>query len=280
MNKSIEHRPIEELISLVKNDFRKFDQEGLIDEGNFIKTVMYCNEKLGIPIKQIKEVAVNISDNQGELPLDFDKVYYIAALNCTNTNVKTLQNPFDNNVDQDVIYKACLDRETLGCADNYMVTIERKGTSVTYSSGGWTQLTIGKNSYKFCHLDCPNKRKPGKYEVDIRDGKIITPFRSGIIYMIYIGLMQDEDGNVLYPFHPLVTPYYEWTIKEKIISDAIFNSDGNGLGDLYKLAQTEKTKAWIDAYNFTVDDKSFGNYKQKQRERELGWYSQWFRYFQ
>lgn len=280
MDKSYENRPMTELVDMVRNDFRRFNEEGLIDDGVLVKTVMYCNERLGIPIKDIKEVAINIDEFQGTLPLDFDKVYYLAALNCSNTRVTDLKNPFDNNVDQDVIYKACLDRETLGCATNYMVTIERKGVPVTYSSGGWTQLTVAQNSFSACHIDCPNKRKPGKYQVEIRDGKLITPFKSGVVYMIYIGLMEDEEGNVLYPFHPLITPFYEWSIKEKILSDAIFNSDTPGIGEMFKLAQQERAKAWLDAFNFTINDYSFGNAKKRQREKELGWYNKWFKYFQ
>ena len=280
MEKSFENRPMSELVDMIKNDWRKFNEEGLIDEGTLIKTVMYCNEKLGIPVKDIKEVAINIENFEGELPLDFDKVYYMAALHCTNINIDNVRNAFDNNVDQDTIYKAHLDRESLGCVDNYKVTIERKGAPITYTSGGWTQLYLMGNSHKYCHTDCPNKRKPGKYEVEIVDGKLKTPFRTGIIYMIYIGLMQDDEGNILYPFHPLITPYYEWSMKEKIISDAIFNSDSPGLGELYKICQLERSKSWLDAFNFTIDDQSYGNYKKKQRERELGWYSKWFRYFQ
>lgn len=269
-----------ELVSIVKNDFRKFDQEGLIDEGTLVKTVMYCNEKLGIPLKEIKEVAIPIEEYQGELPLDFDKIYYMAALDCSNSGVKSITNPYDNSFDQDVIYKACLDRESLGCVDNYMVRIERNSKQVIYNYNTWTQLHISKNSHIHCHTDCPNKRKTGKYEVEIRDGKLITPFRSGTVYMIYVGLMVDEEGKVQFPFHPLITPYYEWSIKEKIVSDAIFNSDGQGLGDMFQLAQREKLKAWIDAFNFTMDDKSFGQYKVSQRKKELDWYHQWFRYFQ
>lgn len=278
MNK-FEHRPMSELVSLVRNDFRKFDQEGLIDEGTLIKTVMYCNEKLGIPLRDIREVAIDISEYQGELPLDFDKLYYIAALDCSNSGVRNMVNPFDNNVDQDVIYKCHLDRGSLGCTDNYNVVIERKSKQIIYNYNTWTQLHVSKNSHIHCHIDCPNKRRTGKYEVEIKDGKLITPFRTGTIYILYLGQMKDEEGNVLFPFHPLITPYYEWSLKEKVISDAIFNSDGSNLGEMYQLAQREKTKAWLDAFNFTIDDRSFGQYKDSNRKRELGWYNQWFKYF-
>src|SRR5687768_2719716 len=123
-NKIFEHRPVEELFAIVKNDFKKFDAEGLIDEGTLIKTAMWCNEKMGIPIREIREIAIPVVDFKAELPLDFEKLYYICGLKATNTHVTTNVNPFDNNVDQDIIYNAHLDRESLGCVDNYRVIVK------------------------------------------------------------------------------------------------------------------------------------------------------------
>lgn len=274
-----DHRSINELLAIVKRDFKKFDAEGLIDIGSLVKTVMYCNDKLGLPIREIREAAIPIVDFKGELPMDFEKMFYMAGLDCTSSPAVTIRNPFDNNVDQDVIYKACLNREQLGCVDNYQVVVERKGQQIPYHYNQWTQLTVGQQSFDFCHLDCPNKRKQGKYQVEIKDGNLITPFRSGMIYILYIGMMMDTDGNITFPFHPMITPYYEWSVKERIITNAIFETDGQNLGDLLKFAQSERVKAWLDAFNFT-SEKDYGEYLQQQRNRELGWYAQYFRYFQ
>lgn len=277
-DKTFDHRPIEELMAIVKNDFRKFDAENLIDEGNLIKTVMYCNDKLGIPIREVREVAIPVEDFKGELPKDFEKIYYVCGLQCSNTAVRIDKNPFDNNVDQDVIYNAHLNRDQLGCVENYQVVVERKSKEIVYRYGEWTTLEISPSSHKHCHIDSPNKRKHGKYQVEINDDHIKTPFRSGILYIMYIGMMKDENGNITFPFHPMITPYYEWTIKEKILMDMIFNSDGN-VGDMLKLAQQERLKAWLDAFNFTTE-KGYGEFVQYQKKKELGWYNRWFKYLQ
>lgn len=277
-NKVFDHRPISELMAIVKNDLRRFDQEGLIDEGTLIKTVMYCNDKLGLTIREIREVVIPVEDNKAELPEDFEKLYYVSALKCSNSSMTTLVNPFDNNFDQTVIHEACLDRESLGCVDNYQVVIKREGTPVTFAYNSWTQLSaVGSDS--FFHSDCPNRRKPGKYQVHIKDGKIHTPFRSGMLYLMYVGMMKDEDGNITFPFHPMITPYYEYMLREKILSDIMFNSDTTNVGELFKLAQQERVKAWIDAFNFTTD-KGYGEYVNYQRKKELGWYNQYFKFFQ
>lgn len=277
-NKVFSHRPIHELMAIVKNDFRKFDSEGLIDDGTLVKTVMYCNERLGIPIREIREAAIPVSDFKAHLPLDFEKLYYVCALQATNTMVTDMVNPFDNSVDQDIVYEASLDRESLGCVQNYSVTVKRLNTTTVHNHGSWVELDISGNSQS-CHIDCPNKRKKGKYTISIKDDHIETPFRSGMLYIMYVGMMKDEEGNITFPFHPLITPYYEWSVKEKIVSDAIFNSDGSNLGELFKLAQLEKNKAWIDAFNFTTD-KAYGEYVALQRKKELSWYNQYFKWFQ
>lgn len=276
--KTFSHRPITELMAIVKNDFRKMDDEGLIDEGTIIKAVMWCNDRLGIPIREVKQKTLVVEEFECALPLDFDKMYYICALSCTNTATTEFRNPFDNTFDTDIIYEADIDRESFGGTDHYGVTIKRFSKVETKTFANWVGLTIAPNSMAHCHIDCPNTRKPGKYQVEIIDGKIRTPFRKGELYIMYLGNMKDEDGNILFPFHPMITPWYEWVVKEKVIMDAIFNSDGN-YSQFLQVAQREKVKAWLDAYAMTIT-KGYGEYVEAQRRKELVWYNQYFKYFQ
>lgn len=273
------HRPIGELMSIVKNDFRKLDNEGLIDEGTLVKTVMYCNDKLGIPIREVREIAIPVFEGKAQLPLDFEKLYYVCALKATNTFVTEGRNPFDNSFDSDVVYEAKLDRDSIGCLDNYQVVIKKDTETTIHQHGSWIELDLDPGSRTHCHIDCPNKRKKGKHTISIKDGYIETPFRAGMLYLMYIGMMKDQEGNITFPFHPLITPYYEWSIKEKVLSDAIFNSDITNISDMYKIANEQRKFSWLDAYNFTVDS-GFGSYIERQRKKELGWYNQYFKYFQ
>jgi len=188
-------------------------------------------------------------------------------------------NPFDNQFDQDIIYEANLDRESLGCVENYQVKINRITNTTVHHFGSWVQLDVSKANSQQCHIDCPNLRRKGKYTITIQDGEIHAPFRCGLLYLMYIGMMKDRDGNVTFPFHPLITPYYEWAIKEKIVTDAIFNSDGTDLGNILQFAQKERGKAWLDAFDFTTS-RPYGEYVNTERKKELGWYNHWFKYFQ
>lgn len=276
-NKTFELRPVSELFAIVKNDLKKLDDEGLIDEGTLIKTVMYCNDRLGIYVREVKEVCIPVVEYKAKLPLNFEKLYFASALQATNTVIHSQQNPFSNNFDRDIIYEAELDRGTLGNVDSYSVTVKRESNTTIHHYGNWVTLSVDKASGVYCHSGCPNMKNLGKYQISIDGDTINTPFRSGELYLMYIGTMEDEYGNILFPFHPMITPYYEWSLKEKIMLDAVFNSEGN-YGELLKLAQLEKAKAWLDAFGIT-SDKTYGEYVDSQRKKELGWWNQYFKYF-
>lgn len=276
--KMFELRPIPELLAIVRRDFRQLDDEGMIDEGRLVKTIMACNDRLGIPIREIKQVCLQVSDFKAKLPLNFEKLYFVGAIRVSNTMVMDGRHPFDNSFDRDVLYEAELDRGALGNPDSYSVTILRKTQTTVHNVNTLVGLDVSPQSAGLCHISCPNLRKKGKYTVTIEDDTINTPFRSGELYIMYLGTMEDEEGNLLFPFHPLITPYYEWSIKEKVLMDAVFNSDGN-YGDKLKFAQAERVKAWLDAYNITTE-KGYGEYVDLQRKKELGWYNQYFKFFQ
>jgi hypothetical protein len=277
-DKTFSLRPISELMAIVKNDFKKLDDDGLVDDGALIKTIMYCNDRLGIPIREVKQVCIPIVEYKAKLPLNFEKLYFAAALRATNSIIHEYGNPFNNNFDRDIIYEAGLDRGTLGNVESYAVTIKRETTTTIHNHGNWVTLSVDKKSGDYCHSICPNMRKPGKYQISIDGDWIHTPFRSGEIYLMYLGTMQDEEGNILFPFHPMITPYYEWSLKEKILMNVIFNSDGD-YANLLKLDQQERVKSWLDAFSITTD-KGYGEYVDDQRKKELGWYNQYFKYFQ
>lgn len=277
--KTFELRPISELFAIVKNDLRQMDDEGLIDEGVLIKTVMYCNDKLGIGVREIKQACIPVEDYKAKLPLNFEKLYFVAAIKATNTMTVEGRNPFNNNFDRDVIYEADIARDDFGGTDNYMVTIKRNQKITVHNCQSFIGLDVFQGNSDLCHISCPNLRKPGKYTVRIEDGHLITPFRHGEIYIMYIANMTDEEGNILFPFHPRITPYYEWALVEKVIMNVIFNSDAGDTATKLKLAQTERVKAWVEAYDVTTE-KGFGEYVAQQRKKELGWYHQYFRYLQ
>lgn len=277
-NKNFEHRPLSELLAIVKRGLRKLDDEGLIDEGTVIKEVMRLNSKFGIPLREVKQACIPVFNGKANLPKDFDKLYYVCALPIQKVEKHNFKNPFDNSFDRDIIYEAEVNREKIGGSDNYQVVI-KKITNVdikTYTK--FIELELAPASIVHSIGSSPVSCLKGRKQISIEKDTIICPFEEGELYLMYVGNMKDKDGNLLFPFHPMITPYYEWVIKEAILVDAIMNSDGN-YGDLLELASQKRTAAWIDAFN-AASDKGFGEYVDMQKKREMNWHNQYFKMFQ
>lgn len=266
---------LKELLASVKEDFRLYDDMGLIDESRIIKTVMWCNEKLGIPLHQIKETFIDVRDYKAILPSNFWKVRYVCALSTSSFNISTYRDPFNNTVTEEMKCEAKLDSYVEGCTTKCPPIIFKRINNIEvkrYTT--WTNLSLSRSSDKFVHKNCMNKGG-GKYTIDVEEEEITTPFREGELYMMYLSTMEDEEGNILVPFHPLITSWYEWCIKEKILQDLIFNSDAN-VAPLLKVAQGEKAKFWLDAWNFTMEPE-YRELQRMQIQKEQNFYDNYFK---
>lgn len=271
----LQYITLPQLLASVKGDLPSFKDSGFIDEGNLTKTVMYCNEKLGIPVRKVYETIINIRNYRAELPKNFQKSIYVAALHYTSFGNAQWKDPFNNFVDQTAECALDVQTFTQGCETKCIRTIKKKlPTGLWESYSNWTELSLSKSSYIHTASNCVNNHVRGTYTIDITDEEIQTPFREGELYMMYYGNMEDEDGNVLVPFHPLITNWYEWSIKEKILMDMAFNSDGDVVGKL-KLAQQEKTKAWLDALDFSLEP-SYKQQHEYQKKKEM---EMWKKYY-
>lgn len=276
--KNLEHRPISELMAIVKRDLKKINEKGLIDEGSCIKTIMYCNDTLGIPVREIREVCIPIENYTAKLPLDFEKIYYACYKKEGRKINYKARDPFNNSVDADVVYEARIASGNFGGDEKINITINRIQDVEVTSFGNWVQIDVAKISSKYCYPNCPivGREKPAIIIND--DNTIDVPFEKGEIYVMYIANMKDEDGNLIFPFHSKITPWYEWCIKEKIIIDAIFNSEGQEYVNLLNIAKRERGLAWIDAFNATMD-KALGEHSKLERKKEIEWFNKYFKYF-
>ncbi len=277
MSNNLKYITLGQLLSSVRNDFSSMDDEGFIDESKLIKTIMLCNEKLGIPIYRMKEVIISVDNYRAELPIDFWKVVYVCAVECESFGIKNLRNPFNNTVTlemkQEAICEASLQPDLTCSGVCPPIIIKRKGTDIINEYRLWTPLTLSKRSNMFTHTMCLNTK--GKYTIDINEETIDVPFREGELYMMYFTVMQDEDGNVLVPFHPLISNWYEWCIKEKILQDMLFNSDGDVTRKL-EYASKQKSLYWLDAVNF-VSEPLYKELKETQLKRDRKLYDQYYK---
>lgn len=272
---SLQYITLTQLLASVKGDLPSFKDSGFIDEGNVIKTVMWCNEKLGIPIRKMKETVLQVRNYKVELPKDFQKMIYVAALHHSSFGTAQWRDPFNNFVDQTDECVFDVEPYTVGCETHCNRRIKRKkpdGLWEIYTN--WTELSLSPSSFVHTDSSCINNRLKGTYTIDLTDDEIHTPFREGELYVMYYANLEDEEGNVLVPFHPLITDWYEWCVKEKILMDMAFNSDGDVVNKL-KLATMKKNGAWLDALDFALEP----SYKQQQDYQKKKEMDMWKKYF-
>lgn len=275
--KNIKFITLHELLASVKEDLSSFDNMGLIDEGRVIKTVMWCNERLGIPIHQIREKFIKVRDYKADLPQNFWKVTFVCAIDETSFCLTGYRDPWNNTTTLEDRAKAEAEMCTYveGCTTKCSPLIIRRENNIeVFRYTHWTSLSLSKSSNMFADKMCFN-RPGGKYTIDIDEEQITLPFREGELYMMYLSTMEDEDGNVLVPFHPLITNWYEWCVKEKILQDILFNSDADVANKL-KLAQEEKGKNWLDAWNFQMEPE-YRQLQQYQKQLEANYYNKYFK---
>lgn len=263
------------LLSVIREFLPSMEQ--FIDESKLIGTVIGCNDKLGVSIREVKEDIIRVRDYQAVLPFDFQKVIYVAALQHSSFGLSQFTDPFDNfvNLDEDV----CTVEFVEGCETRERRVInKKKGDRIVHAYRQWTELSLSNSSYIRSASNCINKTLRGQYTIDITDEKIETPFREGELYIMYYANLLDEDGSIKVPFNSQIFPWYKWSVAEEICIQMMMNSDADVSGKL-KFAQGERIKAWLDAFNFTIDQ-SYAEAVQYQKKREMELYNRYFRWIQ
>lgn len=81
------------------------------------------------------------------------------------------------------------------------------------------------NNTKAVDQDCPNLAWESELSAYIKDGWLYTSFETGKVYLNYQGMLQDDDGNLLVPDHPMLNEYYEYALKQRIIENLVMNDE-------------------------------------------------------
>ncbi len=73
--------------------------------------------------------------------------------------------------------------------------------------------------------DCPNLYMDCSNTAWIQDGFIHTNFDCGKLYINYQAMLEDDDGNLLVPDHDMISEYYEYALKKRILENLIMNDE-------------------------------------------------------
>lgn len=73
--------------------------------------------------------------------------------------------------------------------------------------------------------DCPNLYYNTLDQGWLKGGYLFTTFETGRVYVNYMGEMEDDNGQLLVPDHPLLNEYYEYALKKRIIENLALNGE-------------------------------------------------------
>lgn len=142
-------------------------------------------------------------------------------------------------------------------------------------------IVPSKEASAFCvntqFRDVPNRAQ-------IRGNFLETSIDCGKVYLLYMGALEDEDGNLLVLDHPKINNYYEWELKRTIFENLYMN--GEDMVQRLQYATTQRDLAKADAFSIvnmpnyqTVVGQIVKNrdlYNQRFVEPLIGhWYNLW-----
>lgn len=231
MNTQLQYRTFDELLNDIQVDLNVFSTEGFIDPAQLIKVAQRVNYDLGMRIHGTKEVILDIEHGKVKLPDDFYVLNY--ALLCGKYTV-TQQVPTGRQT-EDLILDAttcircgspdptcaCEKTFTTDCGTHIKVIQKLKFEVRTYEIFEPIKIVPSGTVAG----DCPNTRMDATYKAEIKNGFLYTNITSGRIFLNYQGALEDDNGNLLVLYHPLINEYYEYALKQRILENMYMNGE-------------------------------------------------------
>ena len=194
MGVSQKYRTFSQLMDDVSIDFSTYALEGMIEPQQLIKVAQRVNYDLGLKIHRTKQVIVDIEHGRGQLPVDFKYINY--AFRCgsykvnasmpSGTHVETFNDvqyvpapgemspcSKDDTCKDVCVIKTCDDKKS------YQL-VQRIGPDQYRCFDHWTQLRIQDVNDSVCY--CPSLGAQALDIAEVRDGYLITTFKTGKVY--------------------------------------------------------------------------------------------------
>lgn len=114
-------------------------------------------------------------------------------------------------------------RVFMNCKGDQYELIQVINPSVTRTYRSLSPLRMIRSQEIDC--DCPNLYHNTMDQGWLKGGFLFTTFDSGKVYINYMGEMEDDQGQLLVPDHPLINEYYEYALKKRIIENLALNGE-------------------------------------------------------
>jgi hypothetical protein len=234
---NLKYKTIDALSADVKSDMKSFDVDNMIEPQDLIRAARYVTKDLGLKLHMTKEAILSVDYNKAKLPLNFHFFNYGLLCTCKETcqvipgGTQIIETPYP-------IYQVAPDapsacstsssdttspRIIVNCkGEVFEITQVLRTETIKYSKILPLKLV---NSTPVLDCYCPNLYFECDNEIKIEGGYLKTNFKCGDVYINYQADLEDDDGNVLVPDHDIITRYYEYALKDKILENLLMNGE-------------------------------------------------------
>ena len=173
MSVSHKYRTFDELLESVKVDFNTYNLEGMIEPQQLIKVAIRVNYDLGLRINRTNSAVIDIENNKGQLPSDFQTLNFAAIcgkyrINTTTPSGTTTETHPTTYTPEPGYTAPCEDGKTCKdvcvvkpCKDDSSkdyIVVQRVGENTYREFNTFIPLRIADTSGAYCTTECPNLR--------------------------------------------------------------------------------------------------------------------------
>jgi len=211
----------EPIFATVKEELRTYFETGMVDDLMFPKWTDDCLKNIGRATYPLRPALLTLDDFTSTLPEDFYAVR--EAWLCLDATSEMASPSSVYFVEKEEINKMDpLDQNSCSvetCSDipeQINVVLKKTRTLIASYSKQYLLRPGNISVSNSCSLDCINYGSTCPDSFDIRDGKFITNFRTGSVYMVYYSNEFDCQGNQVVPDNFRIRDYIEKYLIYKV----------------------------------------------------------------
>ena len=257
-----------QFIAELTSDLKQYDESNLIDYRSVDLWLQTKLKRFGNNIMVTNEKLLKVENGRVKLPENFWKLdlavkcdpegYSVESgepkvvITSTAFKIRTEENNVWNNNIEGYIKKDFKSITEKVFIDNNIVNYYYKNPMIL-------KLTKGINRDS-CMSGCKNLQKQlthsSPWEINILNNFIQTNFTKGYIYIQYVGLPVDEDGDLIIPEtqHGHLQEYLMYHCKAKIMENLMGNGDEPNLINMYQLYSAKER----EYFSLAITETKFG----------------------
>lgn len=214
----------ESIYAEVKEELKSYFQTGVVDDLLFPRYTEDCLKRLGRSSYKIMENVFKLENFEAKLPDNFEAVRELWLVTPHQQTYKMPNSCYEQATVRVDSHRENAHRCEDFCApDEIKVTYKTSGTIIQKFTCHHLLKPGNIHAQQNCSMDSWNKFSDSMETFDVRNGKIITNFPKGTLYMVYYVKDYDDNDYQLVPDNIRIKDYLKSYIKYKCF-ETIYNN--------------------------------------------------------